>query len=193
MTDTTVLHEALERGIGPGPAGPDLETVLRDGRRLVRRRRASAVVATLALAAVTGAGALVLDGFGSPTATPVAPASGGPDPSGGRLDETLHGREQVWAVTGRHPAGERGLSLEQDGSIAFPPGVVVVRRVDDALHRAPAEESVAYVVREHSKDVWYLSRVRATGPVTSEGSVVTGVPGVDAATFEDWIAAQGPA
>ncbi|WP_284535729.1 hypothetical protein [Nocardioides sp. T2.26MG-1] len=190
MTDITVLNAALERAIGPGPEGPELSTLLHHGHRSVRRRRVGAA-ATLALAAIATAGVVHgLDGAAPSSSSRIEPATTGPSDAG-RLDETLHGREQVWDAGARHLAAQRGLSIEADGSIVFPTDVVVVRHIDDALHRAPEEQSVGYVVREDGEDVWYLGRLRATGGAQSLGHLVTGRPGVDAPTFEDWLAQQG--
>lgn len=177
MTDTTALHDALDRAIGPGPDGPDLPTLLHHGQRTVRRRRAG-VAATGILAVVAAMGvALTVQQAAPSSSTPLAPASSGAGAPSGRLDETLHGREQVWDAQARRLRAQHSLGVGSDASLEFPPGVTVVRRVDDALGLEPRESSVAYVVRENGEEVWYFSSVRPTGPAQSTGRLVTGRPG----------------
>jgi hypothetical protein len=185
MTDT-FLTEALDRGIGPGPEGPELDTILRGGRRLVRRRRAGAATATLAFIAAVGAGSIAMSELGSPGSTPAAPATDAPADPGG-IDEPLSGEIYRFQV---RPDGN-AIGIGPDAEITFPLGTEVVRHIDDALARAPEELSAAYVVREQGHTRWYLARVWPAGAATGKANLVTGVPGVDAATFEDWIAAQG--
>jgi hypothetical protein len=193
MTDTTVLTEALDRAIGPGPDGPDLPTLLRRGQRTVRRRRAG-VVATSVLAVVAAAGvALTVEGPAPTTTAPIGPASTADDSDAVGIDMTLRGHEQIWDANARRLRSMNVYSFGSDGSIDFPPGVTVLRSVDNALGLEPEESSVAYVVQEHGDKLWYLSRVRPTGPAQSIDRTVIGRPGVDAPTFEDWIAAQGAA
>ncbi|MFN8193030.1 MAG: hypothetical protein U0R80_01965 [Nocardioidaceae bacterium] len=154
MNDLIDLRELFESELGEGPAHRPLDERLRAGRSAVRRRRLAEVGA--GVTAVVIAGVLLVGGPGRPNAGTDAPEVDEPS--------TPAATQEAWA--------EDELARFAGGTWETRPGVEVVDRVDNPLHRRGRESSEGLAVVWKGEETWLLldhtlDRGRGEDSVTS--------------------------
>lgn len=131
--------DALDRAIGPAPAGPPVDEVIVAGRRRVRRRRA-ALGSTGLLVAVVGLGLAVPRGATTSTVMPAASSAATPTSAPSPL-------------TDDDANGPVPLSNDPDPAPRMNPATsTVLKRVDDPL--GPDSHATLTVADDRSKAIF---------------------------------------
>lgn len=162
------IQDEIDRSFGTGPEPGPVQALVADGRRALRRRRATTGAAALAIVLVAGGTAWAAAGPGAHTrgAGPSVASSGSPGPG-----------EEETPVSRRHLA-----TFDKDGSLVLEDGVTIVRRVDNPMDLALPSRSVGLVLDDHGKKVWMLLQADPGG-----GSSIIDDAGRAGRTFDRWL------